>query len=74
MTTSPAREQRGRTLFCMTSDPKVAAVIRQGCPECGNWNVEPMVSHDADCINREDHVHMICGNADCLNEWSARLV
>lgn len=68
------RKHPGHTLSRMTSDPKVAAVVSRGCPKCESLNITPTLHDSVDCINREDHVHMVCHNPDCLNGWNADLV
>jgi len=53
--------------------PEGCRSARQGCPKCGSRDLDPTLHDPADCINREDHVQMICNNTNCLKEWSAKI-
>jgi hypothetical protein len=35
--------------------------------------INPLIAHEAKCIDLPEHVHMICENADCLHTWAADL-
>jgi hypothetical protein len=51
----------------MTADWRAAEAIRETCPKCSGRADRLLFGRD------DGKVHLVCGNADCRNEWTANV-